>query len=332
MAEEHVKQQQPEKSGPAASNLDQRIMQILAVLIVLASLYPLARGVIALCLMRTTAEAFDIQRELKYSLAFPLPMFACLVANLLAEWADIKRFRVGLVRGGLLGGVLFCMMFSEATFHADYCCDANSYLLTGGLISLCMIASWVKIDSVSLNQFKMLGQWLLVILAALASAPGLATSPPIHWRDLVSRTHSDMRTIATALESYYIDHDTYPPHTFDPKLKADWTGTSAPMPAIQVLAPGKVPLTTPVAYLTKLFEDPCRFLDEKRSFAYYAPEGKTWLLISAGPNCVFDLTSDTLIKIFDPKTLAPNGALLSAYSYDPTNGADSPGDVWRVKQ
>lgn len=304
-----------------------RVLQIAAWLVVLASFFPLVQCLFAFCTMKTTVERNDLDRRLTESGVILMPAFACLLANHLLHWAGCRKSRLAL-----LGIVLGCTVTAWAVCRDSYL-DSGfisgipTYSEIGILVGLSMVTSWLEFKGSVKRRMAQCGQIALLMLAGWSL---YRYDPPS--RHGVGRASSDLRTMGTALESYWIDHNTYPPHTFDPKQKAHWEGASASMPAQQVMTHGAAPLTTPIAYLPRLLDDPCRFLDEKRPFAYYAPEGKTWILISAGPNCVFDMTSDTLSKIFDPKTLAPNEALLSHYTYDPTNGADSPGDVWRLKQ
>jgi len=89
--------------------------------------------------------------------------------------------------------------------------------------------------------------WILILLllaVLLGAAPCLGHSP----RSLVSRARSDMRSLATAIESYYVDHSVYPPAMEGEQL-----------PPL---------LTTPVAYLTSLPHDPHRATREIRADSY----------------------------------------------------------------
>lgn len=90
-------------------------------------------------------------------------------------------------------------------------------------------------------------------------------------------------------------------------------------------------LTTPIAYISSLPQDVFSYLDADRTFVYWAPGDKGWILLSAGPDCVFDLDFETLQKVYDPSISQPSPALLH-YAYDPTNGSLSRGDLFRVKE
>ena len=101
-------------------------------------------------------------------------------------------------------------------------------------------------------------------------------------------------------------------------------------------------MTTPISYITSYFADP--FLDTKGcSFAYYA-DTNGWILWSAGPDVdqatgtelggpsatpsvetvYTSLVSQPSLTLLVGAKSAPNAG---SYTYDPTNGTVSPGDV-----
>ncbi len=70
-------------------------------------------------------------------------------------------------------------------------------------------------------------------------------------------------------------------------------------------------------------------------FYHYATDGSTWWVIqSVGPNGVRELENlSEHTKLFS--SIAEQGCIpdeLLPYTYDPTNGAISAGDIWRVKE
>lgn len=182
----------------------------------------------------------------------------------------------------------------------------------------------------------------LAILGVLSALVFVAVPDPFGLgnsrRPYISRVRSDLRSLATALESYYIDHGTYPAHTRVPeqaaftKQFASKDGSKQlPFPMLRDRRGNEAfaTLTTPTAYLTHYFYDP--FAKEKgRSFAYWSTvvEGHAgWIAWSPGPNKKYDLDWTK----YDPSVPQPSPELLT-YSYDPTNGVGSSGDVFRVKQ
>jgi hypothetical protein len=70
-----------------------------------------------------------------------------------------------------------------------------------------------------------------------------------------ARSKSEMRSIATAVESYFVDWNTYPP---------DLTVT-----------------TTPIAYMTKMFKDP---FTKDTEYGYRLDDQKGWIVWSIGPD------------------------------------------------
>lgn len=142
---------------------------------------------------------------------------------------------------------------------------------------------------------------------------------------------AELRLTAVALESYYIANDQYPL----PDLEG-WVAVASVGPAT-----GFTPrsLTTPIAYLSALHDDPFRRGRQSRrvieSFAYYyaTHPGTCWILASAGPDRILEAD---LLAYVDPDqcNCDPNrfyahlGGL--AVIYDPTNGSMSSGDIFRT--
>ena len=163
-------------------------------------------------------------------------------------------------------------------------------------------------------------------IPAAMSAP-TARALQIHVN--VTKAKNDMRSLAAAIETYFLDSNSYPPAT-------DFPGNSTFR-----ATPGKIPvssftnaiLTTPIAYILNHFPDP--FGNEARSdpFGYYVvpgpkedPDQGGWLLFSPGPDAKYDLDW----RAYDPAKKQPTLVLLK-YTYDPTNGTISSGDIWRSK-
>ncbi len=130
---------------------------------------------------------------------------------------------------------------------------------------------------------------------------GSCRRPPIS-----SRVESDMRHLAVGLESYYIEHGHYPQNLSR--------------------------LTTPIAYLADIPHDS---LDpQKRPYRYYVKDD-FWVLVSCGPekrlrfypgdfDKMMDNYSDDMGKVLHKIKLL--------YTYDPTNGSISRGDIIRTRQ
>lgn len=181
--------------------------------------------------------------------------------------------------------------------------------------------------------FTLIELLIVVAIIAILAAIAVPNFLEAQVRSKVSRARSNLRTFATALETYRVDHVDYPPHG---ELLADGTvvdpATRAGLGTVEFLPPRF--LTTPVAYLTVVPTDP--FLDrpdypaaaygyihsrrmagilERRGMVESArgvvPTYGEWRLYAAGPD------GD---KGADAKTNVP---------YDPTNGTVSDGDLIR---
>lgn len=139
-------------------------------------------------------------------------------------------------------------------------------------------------------------------------------------RSKVYRAKADMRMLAAALESYYIDYSNYP--------KPDYDAQGKPVVPKILLAPIDIPSRKP--YLNNLPNDPFS-VKGKQPYRYFAsPEEHGnyygWIITSNGPNKKSDLD----IKTYNPidttwleKYGIPN-------QYDPTNGVWDSGDIWRI--
>ncbi|MBX7244756.1 MAG: hypothetical protein K1X53_04615 [Candidatus Sumerlaeaceae bacterium] len=141
-----------------------------------------------------------------------------------------------------------------------------------------------------------------------------------------------MRSLETAIESYFVDNRSYPPpvplQAYSRKESKLRRANGWDVPGLFTGNGTVAGLTTPVAYATQLFPD--RFAPEDGiSFAYYAsPDNEGWILFSPGPDRQYDLVP---ADDYDSSISQPSARLLLK-TYDPTNGDVSAGDVWRVKQ
>lgn len=139
---------------------------------------------------------------------------------------------------------------------------------------------------------------------------GVAFTPNIQWASIraeESRAKSNLRCIAFALEAYQADYKAPLPTDFD-----------------------LIALTTPIAYMSGLPLDPFRNKDEHRSFRYHRWDDRSCILISAGPNCVFDISPDSLPELRPTSSGSFPGKLINL-QYDPTNGTVSAGDIFRIQ-
>ncbi len=176
----------------------------------------------------------------------------------------------------------------------------------------------------------------LVVIAAILIAivlPNFIGSD--HRRPRVSRAKADMRSLATAIEAYFVDYDAYPPWT-QSSYRISWY-SSVPAPSFD----SRASITTPIAYIFSLPSDPLSPDENNRdTYAYWSCD-TDYLTWSCGPDGDFDIyhpdleakalstnvnSKGTTYTLLDIKAAE---AYLLPLTYDPTNGTESDGDVWR---
>ena len=194
---------------------------------------------------------------------------------------------------------------------------------------------------------------IIAILAAIAIPNFLAAQT----RAKVSRAKAEMRTLATALESYDVDNNTYPPAHY---ILYGVFGFGWATPDLTpYYLPRLVPLTTPIAYITSIPFDPfnpgidrssgadwSRGNNNGRfgSYVYYtSQEGDVNFLNTSFNNPPTWITENSSAKW----RLASYGPIRKRYftssnytreaqigitenEYDPTNGTVSNGFITRI--
>ena len=177
--------------------------------------------------------------------------------------------------------------------------------------------------------FTLIELLIVVAIIAILAAIAVPNFLEAQTRSKVSREKSDLRTLATAWESYRVDYNRYPP---------DWdSGEMGYNPH-----PGEwgtyISVTTPVAYTTsvpldvfqagnvpgakvgQLFEYWGVKADaDGRGRQSWARTGTKWLICGFGPDRDSEAKTTTFGETLD----------FVRNSYDPTNGTRSHGDVAR---
>jgi len=150
------------------------------------------------------------------------------------------------------------------------------------------------VKSVGFTLIELLIVVAIIAILALIAVPNFLEA---QTRSKVARMESDMRMLATAMESYHVDWGCYPRN---------------PPSGTCVIAPNGLPeLTTPVAYITSFPTDIFRFENGAYRVIQYGTctSGQTyWYMWSIGPD-----------KVNQYATIL----------YDPTNGTVSAGDIKR---
>jgi prepilin-type N-terminal cleavage/methylation domain-containing protein len=180
---------------------------------------------------------------------------------------------------------------------------------------------------------------LLIVVAIIAILAAIAIPHLLEaqTRSKVSRAKADLRTVILAIESYRVDSNHYPTYHYsdvdDPFNDFHLGGK---VPAWGVPDPdwdGRNPLTTPIAYLTKMPEDPFETRrggdpKEVREYLYvnwrYAINRIT-SPIWAQDQFRFSLERDGDYRLHSrgPDCYGPDPGT----PYDPTNGTRSRGDI-----
>jgi prepilin-type N-terminal cleavage/methylation domain-containing protein len=200
--------------------------------------------------------------------------------------------------------------------------------------------------------FTLIELLIVVAIIAILAAIAVPNFLEAQTRSKVSRAKADMRSLATALEAYFVDYNAYP-------LCNNFATSSADP------GQGNIPilerLSTPVAYMTSgLLPDP--FLTKFRSgtinptdgsfnptastnvetsFFKYLTPGPTglqdvqapitagerakwyWILQSNGPDLTF-------LNMAGMLNASATEAAIANNVYDPTNGTVSRGSVFRI--
>ena len=192
--------------------------------------------------------------------------------------------------------------------------------------------------------FTLIELLIVVAIIAILAAIAVPNFLEAQTRSKISRTMADMRSIATALESYAVDYGKYPLGQRAWSRTA-WNGG----PAVNLLV-GLSKLTTPVAYMSSMPKDPFvdKSGDEVGRRPGYPPVYETlgenqwgmdvvdygddlgarseygyrWVLYSKGP-----------ARTYNPRIDRVLAALYGAYAseglwvYDSTNGTKSIGYI-----
>lgn len=144
----------------------------------------------------------------------------------------------------------------------------------------------------------------------------------------VAETRENFNSSAIALEKYYGDYKIFPPAASPSIFSSSPEFSFGIIPSV---------LTTPVPFLEEFLED---IFGKKNEMIRYGTDGKFWILISNGPDEKPDLFLNDMENLkyggvdlnqgYGTTSFLSDIVELQPFTYDPTNGGKSTGDVWRV--
>jgi len=198
--------------------------------------------------------------------------------------------------------------------------------------------------------FTLIELLIVVAIIAILAAIAVPNFLEAQTRAKISRNKADMRTEATALETYRIDQNKYPPSwEFNPTGAGRVWGTFTEIPGGPFHSRIPSLLTTPVSYLNSVPEDPFRKVKSAgnlkevslrhiyfnlpyhmvdyptaSNFVTAKKLGGEWLFYSIGPD------GDEVNR--PGGTGAPLVSQRVYRDYDATNGTTSLGNIFRTQK
>jgi general secretion pathway protein G len=181
------------------------------------------------------------------------------------------------------------------------------------------------------HAFTLIELLIVVAIIAILAAIALPNFLEAQTRAKVARAQSDLRSLITGLEAYRVDFNRYPPAT--------GVGIHYQWPYSNPMNQRLIPLTTPIAFLTSVPEDPFepnRVINNSDPHPYVtydyvdAPgnfngstvtSGSVWRLMSAGPD---------RLMAWGGREAGATEINAAGVDYDPTNGTLSTGELVRV--
>jgi len=210
--------------------------------------------------------------------------------------------------------------------------------------------------------FTLIELLIVVAIIAILAAIAVPNFLEAQTRAKVSRAKADERTMATAIESYAVDWNMAPvgPATRNPTTCPDCVGWMIPDGMGNRNAIAQAMLTTPVAYITGILDDPFKTTGQfnknqgtwgpgSRLFQYQEitmvaqkkadlgnknntwlkayEMGYTWGFYSVGPARNVAGTFPNVLR-----GVNPTNPVVTYFSYDPSNGTMSAGWVIRTNK
>ena len=197
----------------------------------------------------------------------------------------------------------------------------------------------------SKKAFTLIELLIVVAIIAILAAIAVPNFLMAQTRAKVSRVASDMRTISMGLESYHVDHNTYINPWYNgrgeapPPEQETWTGYWLVLNGEGGNSGGGWQLTTPIAYLTAIPDDPFWIKHGQQYYgvAFHRCSVLYWGVLKAnlpwGPPPWDSFGKKYILESCGPDIAQHGFGDPDSYGnfiYDPTNGVVSGGDIWYV--
>jgi prepilin-type N-terminal cleavage/methylation domain-containing protein len=195
--------------------------------------------------------------------------------------------------------------------------------------------------------FTLIELLIVVAIIAILAAIAVPNFLEAQTRSKVSRAHADMRSLATAVESYTVDFNG-PPFRRNTTVPPSGTGAEVPLSSNRLEQMSVI--TTPISYITSLPIDPFetrlrapnnvidywdpqqvawtinQFYPFQRS-KQISPKEAPWILVCIGPD---GYMGPIFFQVFGWPMDSERRMRGSMYMpYDPTNGTLSKGNIYR---
>jgi len=175
--------------------------------------------------------------------------------------------------------------------------------------------------------FTLIELLIVVAIIAILAAIAIPNFLEAQIRSKVSRAKADMRTVTTAIEAYFVDHNKSAPMT--QAFYGDDTNGYL-----------RYNLTTPIPYLTsKEMRDPFAFQDKSgRDIEFYSYQVPRYYLAHGGgaygTKVVESYYGEWRMCSYGPDRTYSQRSIGNGPDrmYDPTNGTVSNGNIWRSQR
>ena len=199
--------------------------------------------------------------------------------------------------------------------------------------------------------FTLIELLIVVAIIGILAAIAVPNFMNAQVRAKVARAQSEMRSIQSALEAFYIDNNGYPPADCSNRLQmrrqfkglsedpSDWVANIVHIMVGTGSTARRYYLTTPVAYISSLPYDPFRGDGNEDGYGYGSNGQSYYILTSWGPdqqdgNEVEELfeCQYTGSRMMDENQVSYRDSKqwLHQHNYNPSNGITSGGDIIRI--